>query len=125
MRPLQQSGSLKILKTCSVKTLKTCSVKNIKSCVPQQRVCYNWHLKELPFFNTSDILEENIATTSEIIQNDGHSDALGTHKNHLIIIHLNNQSTSATFDKFHLMFYQHPFDNNLSTTWLQNDRNLL
>ena len=62
MRPLQQSGSLKILKTCSVKTLKTCSVKNIKSCVPQQRVCYNWHLKELPFFNTSDILKENITT---------------------------------------------------------------
>ena len=125
MRPLQQSGSLKILKTCSVKMLKTCSVKNIKSCVPQQRVCYNWHLKELPFFNTSNILEENIATTSEIIQSDGHSDALGAHKNHLINIHLNKQSTSATFDEFHLMFYQHPSDINLSKTWLQNDRNLV
>lgn len=82
MGPLQQSGSLKKLKTCSVKILKTCSVKNIKSCDQQHRVYYNWHLKELPFFNASNILEENIATNSEIIQNDGHCDALVTHKNH-------------------------------------------
>ena len=48
-----------------------------------------------------------MATTGEIIQNDIHSEALVTHKNHLSIAHLNTQSMSLKFEEFRAMFYQH------------------
>ena len=88
-------------------------------------ICHNCHLKELPFFNTRNILEEDIATTGEIILNDVRSQALVTHKNHLRIANLNTQSVNSTFDEFQLTLYQHTFDIiTLSDTWLRNDRNL-
>ena len=59
-------------------------------------VCQDCYLKELPFFNTPNILEGNIPT-NEVIQSDVHSKALVIHKNHL--------STAYLFD-----YTVHEFD---------------
>ena len=77
-------------------------------------------------FNTQDLSEETILITDQTIQNNVHSEALETNRNHLSIAHLNTQSMSSTFDEFQGMLYQYPFDIiTLSETWLRNDTNLL
>ena len=70
-------------------------------------------------------LEEDIATTGEIIPIGVRSEALVTHENHPSIAHLNTQSISSTFDEFQVMLYHYLFDIiTWSDTWLRNDRNL-
>ena len=77
-------------------------------------------------FNTLNLTEETISITDQTIQNNVHSKALETNRNHLSISHLNTQSTSSTFDEFQVLFYHDLFDIiTLSETWLQNDTNLL
>ena len=62
----------------------------------------------------------------QTIQNNVHSEALETNRNHLSIAHLNTQSMSSTFDEPQVMVSQHPFDIiTLSETWLRNDSKLL
>ena len=74
-------------------------------------------------FNTQDLSEETISITDETIQNNVHSEALETNRNHLNIAHLNTQSMSSTFDEFQVILYQHPFDIiTLSETWPRNDK---
>ena len=98
----------------------------MKSYDRQRWIYYRCYLKELPFFNTRNLLEETISITDQSIQNNVHSEALETNRNDLSIAHLNTQSMSSTFDEFQIMLYQHPFDIiTLSETWLRNDTNLL
>ena len=49
-----------------------------------------------------------------------------SHREHLSIRHLNTQSMVSSFDEFHVMLQEHPFDIlTLSETWLKDDVNLL
>ena len=61
-------------------------------------------------FNTQNLSEETISITDQTIQNNIHSKALETNRNHLSIAHLNTQSMSSTSDQFQVMLYQQPFD---------------
>ena len=108
-----------------LKYIGTNSKKRLKSHDPQRWICYRCYLKELPFFNTQNLLEEIISITDQTTKNNVHSEAFKTNRNHLSITHLNIQSMSSTFDEFQVMLYQHPFDViRLSETWLRNDTNL-
>ena len=97
----------------------------MKSHDPQRWICYRCYLKELPVFNTQNLSEETISITDQTIQNNGHSEALETNRNHLSIAHLNAQSMSSTSDEFQIKRYHHPFEIiALLWTWLWNDTNL-
>ena len=109
-----------------LKCIGTNSTKRLKSYDPQRRIYYRYYLKELPFFNTQNLSEEIISITDQTIQNNVHSEALETNRNHLSITHLNAQSMSSKFDEFQVMLYHHPFDIiMLSETRLRKDTNLL
>ena len=93
-----------------LKCIGTNSTKRLKSYDPQRWICYRCYLKKLPFFNTQNLSEETISITDQTIQNNVHSEALETYRNHLCITHLNRQSMSSTFDEFQVMLYHHSFD---------------
>ena len=98
----------------------------MKSYDPQRWICCRFNLKELPFFNTQNLSEETISVTDQTTQNNVHSEALETNRNHISTAHLNTQSMSSTFDEFQVMLYQHAFDIiTLSETWLRKNPNLL
>ena len=116
MHPLQQSGS--------PETIAVNSTKSLKSHDPQRWICYQYYLKELPFFSTQNLSEEMLSITDQTIENNVHSESLETYRNHLSIAHLNTQSMSSTFDEFQVMLYQHPFDIITSEIWIRNNTNL-
>ena len=53
MHPLQQSGS--------PETIDVNSTKSLKSHDPQRWICYQYYLKELPFFSTQNLSEEMLS----------------------------------------------------------------
>ena len=109
-----------------LKCIGTNSTKRLKSYDPERWICCRCYLKELPFFNTQNLSKETISITDQTIQNNVHSEALETNRNHFNISHLNTQSMGSTFDEFQVMLYQHLLDiTTLSETWLRNDSNLL
>ena len=88
-----------------LKCISTNSTKRLKSYDPQRWIFHRCYLKEIPFFNTQNLSQETISITDQTIQNNVHSEALETNRNHLSIAHLNTQSTflhfySSTFDEF-------------------------
>ena len=79
-RNRKQSKSL--LPLCH--TIRNDALSVLKSHDPQRLIFYRCYLKEIPFFNTHNLLEKTILITDQTIQNNVHSESLETNRNHLV-----------------------------------------
>ena len=76
-------------------------------------VCENCHFKELPFSGLREFQEITVISTTTIdsVESENiHIFNFKSNKKHLSIGHLNTHSMAWSFDEFHVIHPEHPFD---------------
>ena len=97
-------------------------MKHASSTTPKQWICRKCIGSVLHFYaHDISVLDDDflINTSSEIINDDIHLQALSGNEKQLKIMHINTQSMVSTFDSLLLTLKQYPFDVVcMSETWL-------
>ena len=87
-------------------------------------LCEKCYFKELPYSGLRGFQEITVAspTIDSLEYENIHILNFNSHRKHLSNGHLNTQPMVSSFNEFHVMFQEHPFDIlTLSETWLKDD----